>query len=222
MKTITQNMFLRSSSYRAVAWGWFLGLACLLGVSAGAQELLKNGNFEASFPVSDPKAGWALVYADGGPGDFSIAGQTTEASRAGGGRGAHIRANNWNYAHAYFTQVVTNLTAGASYTLNIQKMQTGFKYSEDTPPKLKVYAAMISDDFSNAVSGNSTEISPVVITNGVTNRVPYTLVITAGPSRQIEVQLHMWKSAMSNENAEDAKHAKCTGWFDDFSLTLTP
>jgi hypothetical protein len=182
----------------------------LISLSAGAQELLKNGNFEAPFPGSDPKTNWTLVYVDGGPSDFAIAGQTTEASRLNGGRGAQIRASNFNYAHAYFKQVVTNLTAGASYTLNIQKMKTGFKYSENTPPTLKVYAAMISDSTSNAVSGNSTDVGP------------YSLVITAGPSRQIEVQLHMWKSYMSNENAEDAKHMKCVGWFDDFSLTMTP
>jgi hypothetical protein len=211
MKTITQNMFLRSSSYRAVAWGWFLGLACLLGVSAGAQELLKNGNFEAPFPVSDPTAGWALVYVDGGPGDFAIAGQTTEASTAKGGRGAHLRPNNYNYAHAYFKQIVnTGITNGGRYTLSIQKMLAGFKYADEGPPyKLRVYMCAISGTSSNAVSGSTTNI-------------PYSLIVTGSPSRQIEVQLHMAKDWMAAEVANDMKHAKCSGWFDDISLTPIP
>jgi hypothetical protein len=191
-------------------WGGVLGLTLLLCMSAGAApELLKNGNFEAPFPGTNPYTNWTLVYVDGGPGDFAIAGQTTEASAGKGGRGAHLRPNSWNYSHAYFRQIVTNLTAGASYTLNIQKMKAGFQNYVDGG-KLKVYAAMISDSNSNAVSGDAT------ITG------PYSLVITAGQGGKIEIQLHMAKSAMSNESAEDAKHMKCSAWFDDFSLTLTP
>ncbi len=206
-----KNIFPPSFRYRLAAGGFFLGLALLLCASASAQELLKNGDFEAPFPVSDPTAGWALVYADGGPDDFAIAGQSTEASRCCSGHGAHIRPNSWNYAHAYFTQVVTNLTESASYTLNIQKMKAGFKYADEGPsPILKVYASMTSGPSSNAVHGYSTNIGP------------YSLVMACSATRQIEVQLHMWKRWMSNESAEDMKHTKCSGWFDDFSLTLTP
>ena len=110
------------------------GMAARLRLSAryrhGAQELLKNGNFEAPFPVADPTAGWALVFLDGkgGPGDFAIAGPSSEASTSGGGNGAHFRGNHSGPAFAYFKQVVTNLTPGAVYTLNIAKMKTGFNF----------------------------------------------------------------------------------------------
>jgi hypothetical protein len=211
MKSSIKNLFLSSFRYPLAAGRLVLGLAILLCASASAQELLKNGNFEAPFPVSDPTAGWVLVYADGGPSDFAITGQTTEASRCCSGHGAQIRPNNYNYAHAYFSQAVTNLTEGASYTLNILKMNAGFKYADEGPsPTLKVYASMISGSSSNAVHGYSTNIGP------------YSLTITCSASRQIEVQLHMSKSWMPGELAEDMKHSKCSGWFDDFSLTLTP
>jgi hypothetical protein len=209
MKTIMKNHDLRLARSPLAAGGLFLGLTLLLCAPAGAQELLKNGNFEAPFPGTNPYTNWTLVYVDGGPGDFAIAGQTTEAGLKLGGRGAHLRPNSWNFSHAYFRQVVTNLTPGASYTLNIQKMKAGFQNYVDSG-KLKVYAAMISDSISNAVSGNAAS-------NG-----PYSLVITAGQSGTIDVQLHMAKGAMSNESPEDPKHMKCSGWFDDFSLTLTP
>jgi hypothetical protein len=176
-----KKTFLPSFRCPPLAGGLLLGLACLLGPSARAQNLLKNGNFESPFPVADPTSGWALVYVDGGPGDFAVAGQTTEASAGGGGRGAQFRAATWNFAHAYFKQVVTNLTPGAVYTLNIVKMKSAFKYTDEGPPvKQLVYTAMLSGSASNAVNGYSTNVGP------------YSLSITCAASAQIEVQLHMW------------------------------
>jgi hypothetical protein len=193
------------------AGGLFLSLAWLLCASATAQELIQNGNFEAPFPGSDAMTNWVLVYVDGGPGDFAIAGQTTEASRLNGGRGAHLRPNNWNYAHAYFKQLVrTGITNGGRYLLSIQKMRAGFKYADEGPPyKMKVYMTALSGTSSNAVSGSTTNLS-------------YSMIVTGSPSRSIEIQLHMWKDAMSNESAEDPKHMKCSAWFDDVSLTPIP
>jgi hypothetical protein len=205
-----KNKLFPSSRYRPSAGGLLLALAFLLCASASAQNLLKNGNFESPFPVSDQTAGWALVYVDGGPGDFALAGQTTEASAGGGGRGAQFRAKTWNSAHAYFNQVVTNLTEGAVYTLNILKMRSAFKYTDDSPSTQKVYTSMISGSSSNAVHGYST------------NTGPYSLSITCGASRQIEVQLHMSKDAMSADVSEHFKSSRCMAWFDEFSLTLAP
>jgi hypothetical protein len=194
--------------------GLLLGLALLWGASAGAQELMLNGNFEAPFPGTDPTTNWTLVYVDGGPADFAIAGQTTEASRAGGGRGAHLRASHWNFSHAYFKQVVrTGITNGGRYLLSIQKMKAGFENYDGIPPetgKVRVYMTAISGTWSTNIYGNSVSLGP------------YSVIVTGSPTRQIEVQLHMAKVAMSNESAEDPKHMKCTGWFDDISLTWTP
>jgi hypothetical protein len=211
MKSSMKNIFLSSYRYVLAAGGLFLGLAFLLCASASAQELLKNGDFESPIPGLDPTDNWTLVYVDGGPADFSIAGRTTEASYCCGGRGAHLRGNNPHFAHAYFKQVVTNLTEGASYTLNILKMRAGFKYADEGPsPKLKVYASMISGSSSNAVHGYSTNIGP------------YSLTITAAATRQIEVQLHMWHGVLPAEVSEDYKTSKTSGWFDRLSLTLAP
>src|SRR5690349_17343619 len=85
-----------------------------LGCASASAQLLKNGNFESTFPVSDPTAGWAIVYVTP-PGSLSIATHTTQASRTAGGRGAHLRAaysGDVGSVHAYFKQVVTNLTVG--------------------------------------------------------------------------------------------------------------
>jgi hypothetical protein len=206
-----KTRYLFRFGYGPATGGLFLGLVFLLCASASGQNLLKNGDFESPFPVADPTAGWTVVFAGGAEGDYAdwaIAGQTKAASRLAGGHGAHLRPNNWGTVHAYFKQVVTNLTPGAVYTLNIQKMRSNFKYTDEGPPAIqKVYAAMVSGSSSNAVHGYST------------NNGPYSMTITCGPSGQIEVQLHNWKRFMSNESAEDMKHAKCSAWFDDISLT---
>jgi len=209
-----KNRFLIPFRYQPTVGGLILGLVFLLCASAGAQELLKNGNFESPLPVADPTAGWAVVFPGDNEGDYAdwaIVSRTLAASRVAGGHGAHLRPNNSGLVHAYFKQVVTNLTPGAVYTLNILKMRSNFKYTDEGPPPTqKVYAAMVSGSSSNAVHGYST------------NNGPYSLTITCDASGQIEVQLHNWKRWMSNEGAEDMKHAKCSAWFDDFSLTLTP
>lgn len=209
-----QHHLPRTFGYLPAPGSLILGLALLLSPRVDAQNLIQNGNFEAPFPGTDPTTNWTLVYADGGPADFAITGQTTEASRANGGRGAHLRASNWNYAHAYFKQIVrSGITNGGRYLLSIEKMKAGFENYDGIPPetgKVRVYMTAISGTWSTNVYGNSTLIGP------------YTLIVTGSPSRSIEIQLHMAKNAMSNENAEDPKHMKCTGWFDDISLTWTP
>ena len=209
-----KTRYLFPFGYGPAAGGLFLGLVLLLCDSASGQNLLKNGDFESPFPVADPTAGWAVVFPggpDGDYGDWAIAGRTKAASRVSGGHGAHLRPNNWGTVHAYFKQVVTNLTPGAVYRLDIQRMRSNFKYTDEGPsPIQKVYAAMVSGSSSNAVHGYST------------NNGPYSLTITCAASGQIEVQLHNWKRYMTNEGAEDMKHAKCSAWFDDISLTLTP
>lgn len=208
VQTIMEYTFRRPFRSLLAGRGFLLGLAFLVCGSAGAQELLKNGDFESPFPGSDPTGNWTVVYVDGGPGDFAIAGPSTEAHAGKGAFGAHLRPNNFNSAHAYFKQIVTNLTPGATYTLTAQRMQAGFqKY---VGGRLRVYACLVSGSSSNVVFGNGTSAGP------------YSLTITASASRQIEVQLHLWKACMSNESSNDMKHTKCSGWFDDFSLRLTP
>jgi len=205
-----KNKFLLSFRYQLATAGLTFGVLILCCASASAQ-LLKNGNFESEFPVVDPTAGWALVSVTP-PGSLSIAGHTTQASRTSGGQGAHLRAaysGNVGSVHAYFKQVVTNLTEGATYTLTIQRMKAGFQNYVDNG-KLQVYTAVVSGSTSNFVFGDGTIDGP------------YSLVITAAPSRQIEFQLHMATAGLAADASDDFKSSKASGWFDDYSLALTP
>jgi len=200
--------FLLPRPFALRATAFLLGSALLLLVSTGdcgAQELLKNGNFEAPFPGTDATTNWVVAFQEGGPGDFDIAGQSTEASAGGGGNGAHLRnlAPRWS-TKAYFKQVVTNVTVGASYTLNIKKMRRG-DYSN-----LYIWAALVSGSVSNTVFGGETN-----------NPVPYSLSITAAAA-QIEVQLRLTKDSLLPDLAEDYRSINCWAHFDDCSLTLTP
>ena len=207
-----KNTFLPPSVYEPAIRGLWLGLVLCIAASAGAQNLLKNGDFESPFPVANPMTGWAVVYAggyEGDVGDWAIAGQTLAASRTAGGHGAHLRPNNWGTVRAYFKQVVTNLTPGASYTLTIQRMRANTDYADGLVAQ-RIYMSAVSGAASNVVFGNS-------LSNG-----PHSLTITCDASGQIEVQLQNYKRWMSNENAEDMKHAKASAWFDDISLIPTP
>lgn len=187
-----------------------LGLGPMLGVSAVAQtELLKNGTFSEPFPVSDPTAGWQLVFWEGrgGPGDFAIAGPSNEASSPGGGRGAHFRANHPGPAWAYFKQTVTNLTQNQSYTLTIQKMRV---LDANHLAQLSIYMAAVSGSTSNVVFGTETNI-------------PYSLSITCSASRQIDVFLQYNKKTIPTpDTPDDYKSVETGAHYDEISLKLTP
>ena len=190
--------------------------ALLLLASAGAcgaQELLKNKDFEDPFPGTDPTSNWTVVFQEGGPGDFDIAGPSTEAAYPYGvsptwdqygGNGAHLRnlAPRWT-TKAFFKQVVTNVTVGSNYTFTIKKMKRG-NYSN-----LNIWASLVSGTTSNTVFGNDTLTGP------------YTNTITAATT-QIAVQLHLTKDSLPPDFAEDYRSINCWAHFDACSLTLTP
>jgi hypothetical protein len=199
------------------ARGFLLSSVLLLLISAGAcgaQELLKNKDFEDPFPGTDPASNWIVVFQEGGPGDFDIAGPSTESAypygvsptwAPEGGNGAHLRnvAPRWT-TKAYFKQLVTNLTVGAKYTLTLKKMKRG-DYAN-----LYIWAALVSGSVSNTVFGDSTVTGP------------YSLSITAATT-QVSVQLHLTKNSLiPDEAGDDYRSINCWGHFDACSLTLTP
>jgi hypothetical protein len=100
---------------RLGARGLASGLGLWLCVSAGAQNLLKNPEFESPLGTTN----WTVGHTRGGPADFEIRDRTTAASRgwAFGDFGAEFRPFHNKLAHAYFTQTVTNLTPGRLYTV---------------------------------------------------------------------------------------------------------
>src|SRR5689334_25352763 len=84
------------------------GIGFLVCLTAGAQNLLKNPEFESPLGPTN----WALGYIRGTATDFEIHDRTTAASRGWltGDFGAQFRPLHNKLAHAYFTQTVTNLT----------------------------------------------------------------------------------------------------------------
>jgi len=108
-----------SNSHLAGYWLGVRGLAVGLGfwlcLSAGAQNLLNNPEFE--FPLGPTN--WTVGHIRGGPPDFEIRDRTTAASRGWdyGDFGAEFRPFHNKLAHAYFTQTVTNLIPGRLYTV---------------------------------------------------------------------------------------------------------
>ena len=100
---------------RLGARGLASGLGLWLCVSAGAQNLLKNPEFESPLGTTN----WTVGHTRGGPADFEIRDRTTAASRgwAFGDFGAEFRPFHNKLAHAYFTQTATNLTPGRLYTV---------------------------------------------------------------------------------------------------------
>jgi hypothetical protein len=197
-------LFMCRSSLRAMGSLFSSALLLLASTGAcGAQELLKNGNFEAPFPGTDPTNNWTVFFQEGGPGDFDITGPSTEACIGGLGYGAHLRnlAPRWT-TKVYFKQVVTNVTVGAKYTLTIQKMKRG-SYG-----KLLVWASLVSG-ITNKVYGDD-------LIDG-----PYSLAITSA-TPQIEVRLNLQKDSLDPDYAEDYRSINCWAHFDDCSLVLTP
>jgi hypothetical protein len=80
------------------------------------QNYLKNPEFESPIGTTN----WMVGFIRGGPPDFEIQDRTTAASRGWdyGDFGAQLRPFHNKLAHAYFSQTVTNLTVGQSYTVS--------------------------------------------------------------------------------------------------------
>jgi hypothetical protein len=109
---------LQSAGWRRRTLELCLGLGLSLGGSTGAQNLLKNPEFESPLGPTN----WTVGYIRGGPPDFEIRDRTTAATRGWltGNFGAEFRPFHNKLAHAYFTQTVTNLTPGHLYTFSGQ------------------------------------------------------------------------------------------------------
>ncbi len=102
------NLAFLFSRFPPAIQGPALALAFLLCASAGAQNLLKNGDF--SQPLGPTN--WTTGYFYGGPDDFDIKDRIT------GGRAAFRPSDTIRLAHGYFTQTVTNLDTNHLYTVS--------------------------------------------------------------------------------------------------------
>jgi hypothetical protein len=197
-------------------WVW-LGLALLIGASAGAQNLLNNGDFETplgptNWVVQFSAPGISSMDAYGGPGDFAIADRTTEGSRVVGGFGAHLRGRTDFTTRAYFTQTVSNLTAGHTYHFSgYMKVH----YNDTT--NFYAFMEVIGGTGAPTTDGRFS----VRTENAISNRtqIQYFLDQTPDSQRRIEVRLRYVKYAMKPGEISYPKMVKYSAFFDDIVLT---
>lgn len=182
-----------------------LSVGVLLGASVGAQNLLNNGDFEQ--PLGP--ANWTVGYLHGGPDDFEIKDRTAISSRyetaANADKGGHLRPQTDKLAHAYFTQTVTNLVQGHSYTINGWMKWVGPSEYPGSSGVFRVYF--------EAIGGGGPARSPHL--DDATQAGTFTLNQTPDANGRIEIRLHLDKFGWCIYD----KLPFCNAFFDDFSLT---
>ena len=206
-----RNKLLSSSRYQLALLGFLLGSILMLAGSARAQNLLKNGDFESPIDPWDPsgltggKTNWTIVYASGGPGDFTMKDRSTEASHNGYSQhGAHLRPASEFWCTAYFTQTVTNLVPGDTYIV------TGWINKSFINGNDHTYIETVGGP-----SGTTSVVSPDV---SAKNWIQYSVTNTASYAGKMEVRLVERKQKMTLASAGVAKYKQCDNRFDDISL----
>ena len=207
-----------------------LGFALLLCVSANAQNLLKNGDFESA-PLGPTN--WTVMYLHGGPDDWEI----KDRNRGGSRRlsqfyGGYFRPLTLKLAHACFTQTVTNLTPGHVYNLSGWMQQDwwhGPAVDDSKRDKYRVYMEAIGGQGNPTPDGRASVIATNDLTDGhdpETNiDAPYTYPTiiwrpfyaqqTPDASRKIEIRLHYYKVDFAIYDKTYTSAAS----YDDISLT---
>lgn len=196
----------------------------LIGGSASAQNLLKNGDFETPAMATNGVVNWTLGYPWGGPADFEIKGRTT--IEYGGYWGACLRPAHDKWAHAYFAQTVSNLVANHSYSVSGYMMEDWWHGVGDnkrdhylvyieaiggtgTPtPDGRAYVLAVSTDT------NPNDLDPP-FTYPNTGWLQFTNTQTPAANGTIEIRLHLSKISWC---LSDALSSQCAH-FDNISLT---
>jgi hypothetical protein len=213
--------------------GLVLGLTFLLCASAGAQNLLKNGDFEsAPVGVGSAVTNWTVGYLHGGPDDWEI----KDRSRGGERRpsqfyGGYFRFLTLKLAHAYFTQTVTNLTAGHAYNFVGHMQEEWWKTPNDalrdkylvyieviggqgTPTTDGRFSVIATNDLTNSDGDPDTNIDPPYTYPTIIWR-PFYAQQTPDASGKIEVRMHYNKVAFTTYDKTYTSAAS----YDDCSLT---
>jgi hypothetical protein len=197
---------------RVTAQGLLFGFALLAAGSAGAQNFVKNPDFEEELGPDN----WTIVFAPvtdstlngngtiAGTNDFLVAGRTTMAHKdmvpgAWDGNdgqntnswskfGGHFAPNHTWVMHAYFKQVVTNLAPLQQYRVSVWMTQFGGH----------VEAAQVYMEVLGGAAGNVSRKTPYVSENAQGNPAAwqmYVITNTASTSGQLEIRLHYnkWK-----------------------------
>ena len=216
-------------SHTQHAWhGWVLGLALLVGASAGAQNFLKNGDFEQPLGPTN----WTVGYLHGGPDDWQIKDRSRGGSRRAAWYGGYFRVLTLKLAHAYFTQTVSNLTSGYAYNFVGHMKQDWWKTDDPLRSKYLVYIELIGGQGTPLPCGDGR--FSVIATNNLTDSSdepepnidpPYTYPTiiwrpfyaqqTPDANGNIEVRLHYNKISYTIYDKTWSSAAS----FDDCSLT---
>ncbi len=215
-----------SLPYRRIAFqALLLGVGMLIGASAGAQNLLKNGNFDDA-PLGPTN--WMVLYLVGGPESWEIKGRATPS-------GPHhssfydgmFRPIDQKLAHVCFAQTVTNLTAGYSYAVSGLMREDWWKGIGDAKRgKYQVYIEAIGGQGDPTPDGRASV--KCVATDQSNLDAPYTFPNTdwltftnrqtPDANRKIEIRLH-YDMTSSDGTVEWDKCWLMAGYFDAISLT---
>jgi hypothetical protein len=235
-----------------LAAGVLVVCAGLLGGDwAGAQNLVKNPGFEspigtnaygnalggANFPLGittggeayDPAwkatANWMMAYPWGGPADFELKDRcTTVRGGAANFWSARLRPDHDKWAHAYYTQTITNLQVGHVYDVSGWMMEDRWKAVDDAlRNQLLVYLEAIGGRGDPTADGRARVLA--VATDQSNLDAPYTYPNntwlqftnqqTPAPDGTIEIRLHLNKPSFCLFD----KLELMSGFFDDISLT---
>lgn len=204
-----------------------LGLLVCGSVSVGAQNLLRNGNFEQPLGPDN----WTVIYLHGGPDDFEIKDRIRGASRQAVGHatlkfGGCFRPITLKLAHACFTQVVTNLTPGHLYWVGGYMKEDWWKGVDDPKrDKYLVYIEAIGGMGTPTEDGRRSMIATNALDPDANIDPPYTYPTdiwrefftqqTPDAEGKIEVRLHYNKVGSVIYD----KTWIMAGYFDDVYLT---
>jgi hypothetical protein len=210
MKTMKIKLPL-SARCQIAAQGLLLGFTLLIAGAASAQNFVKNPDFEEPLGpdnwtvVYAPVINSLLVNGNGviaGPCDFLVAGRTTMAHKdmvpgAWDGNyiqttdntdcwskfGGHFAPNHSWVMHAYFKQVVTNLTPLAQYRVSAWMTQFGGHLD----------AAQAYMEVLGGAGGTTPQKTPYVTENAQNNPAGwkvYAVTNVASSLGKLEIQLH--------------------------------
>jgi hypothetical protein len=212
--------------------GLLLAVGILIGVSASAQNLLQNGDFEQRLGPTN----WTVLPLFGGPDDFEIKNRIRAASMYSQGSatkffGGCFRPLTVKLAHACFAQTVTNLTPGHAYQFAGNMWEDWWKAPNDAlRDKMLVYMEVIggqgnpladgrfsliaTNDFTDSNGNPDTNIdAPYTFATGIWR--PFYTQQTPDTNRCIEVRLHYKKVGFAIYD----KTWTSAAYYDDISLT---
>ena len=224
-----KNQFLLLRRLRTAGSGFLLCSCLFVGGSASAQNLLKNGDFETPNAPTNGVLYWTVAYPWGGPSDFEIVDRATYVQSNLGGYANYwslaIRPAHEKWAHAYFSQTVSNLVANHSYSVSGYMEEERWKgVSEAMRDEYLVYIEAIGGTGTPTPDGRAYVLAVATDTSNLdgppytypnTSWLQFTNTQTPAANGTIEIRLHLSKISWTNSD----KMSTMTGYFDNISLT---